>query len=238
MAKITETTFSVIDTETTGTNPETDRVVEVGIATLIPTRGVVASWVSLINPIIPIPPQASAIHHITDKDVENEPLLGELGERIQSIVFDTIVAAHNAGFDRSFLPMLSVNRPWLCTRRLARHLWPEAPGYANQVLRYWLGLKSPLWASPHRALPDAHVTACLLKREIEVFLDRGNPDDLDAFINFCHKPIEVGIMPFGKHKDKPLAEIPRDYLLWALGNLKDLDADLRWSMERALGNQK
>jgi DNA polymerase III epsilon subunit-like protein len=74
-----------------------------------------------------------------------------------------IVATHNARFDLSFVgPRLCTQA--LCTLRLSRALFPDAPNHKNQTLRYYLGIDAiaaePLTA--HRALGDALVSAHIL----------------------------------------------------------------------------
>ena len=62
----------VLDCETTGTDFENDKVVEVG-GVLLDGNEVVMTYESLVNPGIPIPPRASAVHHLTDKHVHIAP---------------------------------------------------------------------------------------------------------------------------------------------------------------------
>lgn len=230
------TVFCVADVETTGLDPAVDRVVELGLIRFSSIRhpSFWTAWAQLVNPEIPIPPQASAIHHLVDTDVQYQPCLSVLIDQIKHYAEGVTMAAHNALFDRSFLPFLD-DRQWICTQRLARHLWPEAPGYSNQILRYWLGLKVDVPPhAVHRAGGDVVVTAQILLREIEAYLEAGHPDDLDALIAFSEAPIYLDRMPFGKHKDQPWEKVPQDYLRWAIGHLKDLDADLRHSITKNL----
>ena len=55
---------------------------------------------------------------------------------------DTIVVAHNAEFDSKFIPELKC--PWICTMRSAKHVWPQAPGYSNQVA----AMRKRAWKAP------------------------------------------------------------------------------------------
>jgi len=235
---LTDEPFLVIDTETTGLNPQSDQVVEIG-AVLLRSGKIEHTWESTINPGIPIPPEASAIHHLTDQDVAQSPSMESISEQLQSLAGKvTAIAAHNAEFDRSFLPLIA-GQPWLCTCRFARHAWPSAPAYGNQVLRYWLKLKVDLEGrNTHRALPDALVTAKLLGAEIEAYLSNGGKDSQTALMEYIQSPITVQTMTFGKHRGKLLSEIPEDYLHWALGNISDMDIDLKWSMEKVLAKRK
>lgn len=131
--------YLVLDTETTGLDPENDRVVEIA-ATLVAPEGVSVVVDQLVHPRRSIPPNAIAVHHITDSMVASSPTLEEVWATHVLPLLSTVdgIVAHNAAFDRPFLP--PTDKPWICTLRLARHMWPEAPGHSNQVLRYWLGL--------------------------------------------------------------------------------------------------
>ena len=68
--------FRIVDLETTGTTPN-DAVVEIGAVDLI-GREIIPIGSDLVRPPVPIPPQASAIHQITDEDVGAVPRLGEV----------------------------------------------------------------------------------------------------------------------------------------------------------------
>jgi exodeoxyribonuclease X len=68
--------FRVLDVETTGLGPD-DAVVEIGAVDLVDDQVVIVGS-DLVRPPISIPPQASAVHHITDNDVGQCRLLGEV----------------------------------------------------------------------------------------------------------------------------------------------------------------
>ena len=163
----------VIDVETTGLDPAVDRIVEVAAVTvaLRPRPHVEALALdTLVDPGVPIGPEARAVHHIGDEMVAGAPRFQELIPPLGALARSGPFAAHRAAFDRAFT---GSRRPWICTWRLARHLWPEAPGHSNQVLRYYLGLgveerfAGEAGIVPHRAAGDALVSAALLIRELE-----------------------------------------------------------------------
>ncbi|MCL6594540.1 MAG: DUF3820 family protein [Alicyclobacillus sp.] len=231
MACLSDTRFVVIDTETTGLPPH-GRVVEIALVETGLRSAPKMLFSTLIHPGCSIPPEASAVHHITDRDVVDKPMLDEVWPKVLQQVDGAILVAHNAEFDRGMLP--ETGRPWLCSKRFAQHLWPDAPNFQNQTLRYWLGIDIDV-GLPHRAMGDAVVTAHVFQRELATYLTRGYEDDLTALLSFVEGPVEVRTMPFGKHRGQPLEEVPGDYLHWVLENFQRLDADLEWSIRRVLG---
>ena len=141
-----------------------------------------------------------------------------------------MIVAHNAKFDRSMIP--ETGRPWICSYRLARHLWPDAPGHANQVLRYWLNLQINA-QSAHSAVGDTLVTAHVFWRELAYYRSHvAKTSEVEELIEFAASPIPVEVMPFGKHKGKRLDEVPISYFEWAFQNMTELDPDLRIAMEQ------
>lgn len=161
--------YAVIDLETTGFSPTSDAVVEMACV-LVEQRRIIGTWSTLVNPRRPIPEHATRVHGITDADVAFAPPF-ELAERmLRRQCRGATVVAHNASFDLGFLPRLQP-LPSLCTVRLARRAFPNAPNYRNQTLREYLQLnRDPMLAgsSAHRALGDAMVTAALLVRCLDV----------------------------------------------------------------------
>ncbi len=224
------TRFLIIDTETTGLDPTVDRVVEIST---IPAQGSKSykGFATRINPLRPIPPETSAVHGIADWDVEDKPTFDQVWPFVKKQIESAdVLVAHNAPFDRSFLP--ETEKPWLDTKRLAQHLWPDAPNFKNQTLRYWKRLK--IQAAAHSADGDTLVTAYLLILLIRDYLERGHQDDAQSLIEFSQRPIVVAKMPFGKHRGVLLEEVPDDYLRWAIKNVEDMDSDLRYSIGNRL----
>ena len=149
----------VIDTETTGVNKETDKVIEIG-AVLVeadPETGelgkVLGTFSGLEDPGFPIPPESTAIHGITDEMVKgkrfDEPALNRLLVGVQLIV------AHNAGFDRPFLEQRFKQfetLPWGCSFKQIP--WnDEGMGSAKlEFILYKLGF----FFDAHRAVTDCY----------------------------------------------------------------------------------
>lgn len=94
--------IALVDTETTGRDPSVDRVIEVGI--VIGKNGLVVerrNW--LIDPGVPIPAEAKAVHGIGDDDVRGQPRFEAVAADIAQALAGCVPAAYNADFDRLFL---------------------------------------------------------------------------------------------------------------------------------------
>jgi len=89
------------DTETTGIKSDKDRIVE--IAAFDPTQN--RTFCELVNPGIPIPPEASNVHHITDDMIENSPTFKEVGQAFIDFCGPgaVLIAHNNDGFDKHFI---------------------------------------------------------------------------------------------------------------------------------------
>jgi exodeoxyribonuclease X len=245
--RIQDATFVVIDTETTGLDCAKDKLVEIAAVAIQQYQGIVGMWATLINPGVPIPPEVSAVHYLTAADVADAPTLSiaESGlNRFWCLADSGPLVAHNAAFDAGFIDpsVLGYTAPadWLCTQRLARHVWPDAPTYKNQGLRFWRRLKVDTFGVlPHRALGDALVTAALLDDLLgsSEFAELGiaTVEDLRAL---SASPVRFTTWPKGKHYGKPL-DTDLGYVRWALGpsGMTDMDADLRFSLSEVLGRK-
>lgn len=97
-----ELEIALVDVETTGRDASVDRVVEVGV--VVGRGGEVLlrkNW--LVNPGVPIPEQASAVHGIKDADVAKEPRFSAIAAELAEVLRGRVPAAYNAQFDRAFL---------------------------------------------------------------------------------------------------------------------------------------
>jgi len=235
MREYLDSEICIVDTETTGLDPATCKLVEVAAVRLSRSLEVIATFDTLVDPGVPIPAEASAIHHLTNRHVAGAPSIEKATADLAEFIYGTPVAAHNAPFDASFLP--SIQGPWLCTRRLAGHAFPDAPSRANQVLRYWLDLRvDTKGLAPHRALSDCLVTAEILAACVRKILSVNPQSDILSVENLraiAEQPIFIQKMPFGKHKGEDLKNIPASYLKWLLGT--DIDPDLLYSLQLVKG---
>lgn len=174
----------------------------------------------LCDPGRPIPPEIRAVHHIGDADVAGAMNQETALAMINDGMADYFVA-HHCTFEQALFPQ--AGKPWLCTYRAAVRLWPDAPGHSNQVLRYWLGLElaNEFAMPPHRAAPDAYVTAHILARIIED--GRASIEDL---ARWSSGPPLLPRINFGKHRGAKWEDVPTNYLDWIV-NKSDLDGDTK-----------
>ena len=150
------------DTETTGRDAD-DRLCQLAYKTGE------ESFCELYNPGKKIPPDASAVHHISNKMVASKPAFTESKEykRIKKLFEDknNILIAHNAIFDVEMLKKEDINIPnFICTLRVARHLDKEGKieKYNLQYLRYFLDIE--VEAAAHDAMGDVVVMEKLFER--------------------------------------------------------------------------
>lgn len=92
------------DLETTGIDVSKDRIVEISIFKVFP-NGTTESKTWLVNPTIPIPAQASAVHGITNEKVANEPNFNELASQVHNMIKDSDLGGFNS--DRFDIPLLA-----------------------------------------------------------------------------------------------------------------------------------
>jgi DNA polymerase-3 subunit epsilon/ATP-dependent DNA helicase DinG len=145
-----------LDIETTGLDPQTDAIIEIG-ATRFNGRRVEAEWSTLINPNRPIPAFISQLTGITTDMVRSAPPIRAVLGDLVSFVGDSPVLGHNVRFDLTFLNRhgaLTLN-DYIDTYELAAILLPTATRYNLGMLAQSLGILLP---ATHRALDDARVT--------------------------------------------------------------------------------
>lgn len=112
---------AIVDTETTGTNPETDEVIDIAVVMLEVDSageivGIISSGQGLRNPGMPIPPLITRITGITDEDVAGKAIDLDRLERL--LASADVRLAHNASFDIAFLEQLMpglAGAAWACS---------------------------------------------------------------------------------------------------------------------------
>jgi DNA polymerase III epsilon subunit-like protein len=224
-----------LDTETTGNEPKKDFLCQLAYK----TEG--ETFCELYKPSIPIPPEASAITHITNKMVADKKAFKESPEykKIKTLLesSESIMVAHNNKFDFAILnneDIFPANT--ICTLRVARALDKDnvIPQYKLQYLRYYLDID--IEASAHDALGDVLVLEKLFERLYKKVLEEikkdplaltGTPPSqegeemqvLEKMIDISSRPSLMNMFNFGKYNGKTVqevAKIDRGYLDWML----------------------
>ncbi|MBF6248514.1 DEDD exonuclease domain-containing protein, partial [Nocardia elegans] len=162
-----DTTFVVVDLETTGTSPEGDAITEIGA---VKVRGgeVLGEFATLVNPGRAIPPAVVQVTGITTALVYAAPRIEAVLPGFLEFAAGAVLVAHNARFDTAFLRAAAARcaLPWpdapvLCTVKLARRVLgrDEAPSVRLASLARLLGASTQ---PTHRALDDARATVDVL----------------------------------------------------------------------------
>ena len=155
----------VIDTETTGLDPARDRVIDIGAVRLGADLQVAATWSTLVDPECALPLQITRLTGIAAADLAGAPTFARAYVELREFVGEALVVGQNVAFDLAMLgaaaarcgaPPLRV--PSFDTLAASLLLFPEIDRHGLAAMAVTLGLGEP----PHRALPDAEVTAALL----------------------------------------------------------------------------
>ncbi len=161
--------LAVVDFETTGMGPQQGaRATEIGLV-LIEGGEIVDRFSSLMHTGTEVPPFIERLTGISNAMLDKAPGAREVMEQVHELTRGCPVVAHNAGFDRGFwLAELlragidASSTPFICTVKLARRLYPDAPNCKLGTLAAWQQL--PDNGRAHRALADALTTAQLWLR--------------------------------------------------------------------------
>ncbi len=162
-----DTTFVVVDLETTGGSAENDAITEIGA---VKVRGgeVLGELATLVDPQRSIPPQIVRLTGITSAMLVDAPPIEQVLPTFLEFARGAVLVAHNAGFDIGFLKAAArqcgIDWPQptvLCTVRLARRVLSrdEAPRVSLGALAQLLGAST---TPNHRALDDARATVDVL----------------------------------------------------------------------------
>ena len=230
------------DTETTG-NTEKDVLCQ--IAYKIDDE----KFVDLYKPSIKIPPEASAVHHITNKMVADKNSFRDSNDqkKIKELFEDSnsVIVAHNASFDLLMIKKEGIEpKNFICTLRVARHLDKEEKieRYNLQYLRYLLEIE--IDATAHDAMGDVLVLEKLYERLKKKIIEQDGlieDEAIEKMIEISSHPSLLRTFNFGKHNGKRIEEVvttDRGYLEWLLSqklNGDGIDEDWIYTLRHYLG---
>ena len=157
--------YSIIDIETTGGSPKTEKITEIAVFLHDGTR-VTDEFTSLVNPERSIPSFITEITGISNKMVAKAPKFYEIAKDIVELTNDRAFVAHNAPFDYSFICEefrqlgYVYSRNMLCTVKLSRKMIPGLRSYSLGKLCSDLNIRIE---NRHRAKGDALATVKLFE---------------------------------------------------------------------------
>ncbi len=181
--------YAIIDVETTGGSPSSDRVIEIAVF-VFDGEKITHSFSTLVNPRRPIDPYVTKLTGISNDMVKDSPLFEEVHEKILELTHENIFVAHNVKFDFGMIRQefkrlgIDFNRKQLDTVNLARKVLPGFESYSLGNICDSLGIEI---TDRHRASGDAEATVRLLElilakpasqKYIEIELNHGIDVDL------------------------------------------------------------
>ncbi len=182
----TDNSYVVFDIETTGLDPESEMITEIGAVKVVGGR-IVDSFARLVNPGRPIPPNISELTGITDDMVADKPSIDEVLPLFLDFCGDCIVVAHNAKFDTSFIRTQAarLEKEFLNkvedTLALSRELFPDEKSHKLNVVAKRLDVSLE---NHHRAVDDAQAAADIFVKLMQIKEERertlGNEYTIDT----------------------------------------------------------
>ena len=170
--------FIAFDTETTGLDPASGRIVEIG-AVKFDRCGVIARYNVLINPEMPMPEEAGKVNGITDAMLKDKPVIADVFPDFFDFIGTGVLVAHNAPFDINYVnaELKRIGKSPLAnkavdTRIFAKEVFPGLSSYALQDLAVQFGITA---LEAHRAGDDARVCMELFDKILNRFL-KNNPE--------------------------------------------------------------
>jgi len=242
-----------LDVETTGNAPARDRIVEIGLVRIDPA-GPISRLATLVHPGIPIPPEASAIHGITDAMVAEAPPFAAIANEVMILLDGADLCGYN--LRRFDLPVLTAELaragcvfsvrgrrifdPFVIFRR-------EEPRDLRAAVRFYCGEAH----TGHRAVEDVAATVRVLAAQLQRYTGT-LPDTADALHAYCEDRhaswvdaegkivwrADEACWNIGRQAGRPLRELARSergFLLWVLE--RDFPADTKAIVQDALAGR-
>ena len=170
-----DTTYCVLDLETTGFSPVTEKITEIGIMK-VQNGEVVDKFSCFVNPEKPIPQRVVEVTNITDDMVKDAETIDKIFPKMLEFLSDSVIVAHNAGFDVGFLKHnakllgYQFDYTYIDTLTLAKDIFPNFKKYKLGKIAEELGIKVEV---AHRALDDVDTTVKVFNVMIQKLKDKG-----------------------------------------------------------------
>ena len=162
-------TYCVFDLETTGFNPKLEKITEIAVCK-VRNGEIIDEFSTFVNPEKSIPKNVQELTHITDDMVKDAPTIEEILPKFLEFTKDTILVAHNAKFDISFIShfakelKLEFKPKVMDTLVIARELYTSVENHKLGTLAEFLGITLE---GAHRAINDTRATAKVFLRMLE-----------------------------------------------------------------------
>jgi DNA polymerase-3 subunit epsilon len=255
----------VYDVESTGVNPDVDRILEIGFQAWYPD-GKVKEYRSLVNPGVPIPEGAKRVHGIDDQSIQNcskcglpghthpltvtpssdqhifhpWPTFKQLAPHLLKGFVDCDFAGMNVRFDLRMTAAEFARAGYEWSYMQARIIDAgrlEQLGEPRSLSNLYEKHIGEKMLDAHQALADVQATSILIAAQLKKY--RMLPRDLDllhkeqwkdAWLDSkgSFKMVDgVPTCTFGKHRGKPMKDVPNDYYDWILKPSTDMPADVK-----------
>lgn len=238
----------VFDLETTGVNTSKDRIVELAIIKLLPNGERIEKH-TYLDPGVPIPPEASAVHGITDETVKGKPTFRQISKSLLAFISDCDFLGYNcirfdvpllieefyrAGLQHPFAEAKCIDAFRIFCQKEGRSLSAALKFYCNQELE-----------GAHTAHADTDATLRVLLGQLERYNDLC--DEVDGLSDYCREEGFVDYNErlvlkdgeycynFGKHKGKRILD-ETGYAEWMLK--QDFPEDTKYHLRRILAQEK
>jgi len=213
----------IFDLETTGTNITTDRIIEIALIKILPSGEQIKKR-KLLNPQMPVPPAASAVHGITDEMLKDAPSFKAVANELKQFVDGCDLGGYNSNrfdipllveeFLRAGIDFSMKGRKMIDVQRIfhlmeQRTLSAAYKFYCDKILE-----------DAHSAEADALATWEILCAQVKRYPNIGTCVDTicrftgeEEIVDFSRRFIfdnGVEVFNFGKHKGKPVAAVLKD----------------------------
>ena len=170
-----DTTYCVLDLETTGISPKTEKITEIGIMKIKDGK-VLEEFCEFVNPQKPIPQRVVEITNITDDMVKDADTIDKVFPNVLEFIKGSVLVAHNASFDIGYLKYTAkklgydFDYTYVDTLPLARKLFPELKKHKLGKIAEHLKIKVEV---AHRALDDVDTTVKVFNQMLDMLKKKG-----------------------------------------------------------------
>ena len=173
-----DTTYCVLDLETTGFSATTEKITEIGVMK-VKEGEVIDEFSCFVNPQKHIPERVTQVTNITDEMVKDAETIDKVFPKLLEFLGDdkeTVIVAHNANFDVGFLKQnakvlgYDFDYTYLDTLSLAKDLFPDYKKYKLGKIAEKLGIKVEV---AHRALDDVDTTVKVFRVMVDMLKKKG-----------------------------------------------------------------